>query len=261
MGRRFFQDLKEYAYLCRYMAKTGLKAEVANSYLNWVWWVLEPLASMMIYYVIFGNLLGRNRPYYVAFVYTGTLFWSYFERCTLYAVEAVRLNRDIVTKTYIPKPIFLLSNMLFNDCKMMISAGILLVVMAIQRIPFSTSVVLIIPLLVLMHLITFGFGLIFMHFGVFVDDLLHAMRIGLRILFYVSGVFYDLQDVLPHPWGVVLTRINPVAAVICNTRNCLIYGQYPEFKTVLVWFVIAAGLCMAGLKLSYRYENTYVKII
>ena len=90
------------------MAKTSLKAEVANSYLNWIWWVLEPLASMLVYYLIFSHILGRGQEYYVVFIYTGTLVWSYFDRCMLFAVQSIRLNRDIVTKTYIPKPMLIL---------------------------------------------------------------------------------------------------------------------------------------------------------
>ena len=38
---RFFSDIRSYAYFIVYSAKTDLKAEVANSYLNWVWWILE----------------------------------------------------------------------------------------------------------------------------------------------------------------------------------------------------------------------------
>ena len=63
MFGRFLKDLKEYSYLSRYMARTGLKAEVANSYLNWVWWVLEPFCMMLVYTVVFG-VIG-TRLYYV----------------------------------------------------------------------------------------------------------------------------------------------------------------------------------------------------
>ena len=243
------------------MARTGLKAEVANSYLNWIWWVLEPLASMLIYYFIFSRIIGRDQPYYVTFIYTGTLLWSFYERCMLYAVQAVRLNRDIVTKIYVPKPMLLMSNMLFNNIKMLISVGILAVVLLLQRVPPSWTMLYVVPMVLLMQLFTFGCGLILMHFGVFVDDLTHAMRIALRIFFYVSGVFYDLRKVLPGFWGTFFSRANPIAVIIQNTRNPLLYGTAPEAGTVLVWAAVSAVLCLVGLKLSYTYENTYVKII
>ena len=243
------------------MARTSLKEEVANSYLNWIWWVLEPLASMIIYYVIFMNIMGRDQLYYVCFIYSGTLIWSYFDRCFLYDVSAVRLNRDIVTKTYIPKPILLISNMYFNIIKILISLVFLVILMIVQRVVVSVNILWVIPMFIFIQLLVFGFGLIFMHFGVFVDDLAHASRIGMRILFYLTGIFYDLQKVLPDPWGGIMIRVNPFAVAIYNTRAALLYGQAPDLITVGVWFVLAILLCLLGLRLSYKYENTYVKVI
>ena len=55
---RFFRDLRKYWNYTFYSAKSQLKTEVANSYLNWAWWVIEPFCFMLIYAFIFGLLLG-----------------------------------------------------------------------------------------------------------------------------------------------------------------------------------------------------------
>ncbi len=259
--KRFINDIREYRTLCVYMARTGLKAEVANSYLNWIWWVLEPLASMLVYYAIFVHVLGRNQPYYLAFVYTGTLIWSYFDRCMQFAVQSVRLNRDIVTKTYVPKPVFIVSNMLFNSFKMLICLGLLVIVLFIQQVPVSPTMLFAVPVALLLQLLTLGFGLIFLHFGVFVDDLVHAIRIAMHILFYLTGVFYDLETLLPAPWGGILVRVNPLACIIRSMRSCLLYGAAPDWLALGAWTLIGFGVCALGLRLCYKYENTYVKVI
>ena len=46
--KRFWKDLKEHYRYALYSAKSELKSEVANSYLNWIWWVLEPFCFMLI---------------------------------------------------------------------------------------------------------------------------------------------------------------------------------------------------------------------
>ena len=96
--QRFFADMRKYAYFIFYSAKTDLKAEVANSYLNWIWWVLEPLCSMLVYTFVFGNLMKNSTEYYSVFVYSSLLMWNFFNHVVLYSVKAVRSNRDIVTK-------------------------------------------------------------------------------------------------------------------------------------------------------------------
>ena len=70
--KRFINDTKKYWKYTLYAAKSQLKTEVANSYLNWIWWVLEPFCFMLIYAFIFGYMLGR-RNYITMFIYLWVL--------------------------------------------------------------------------------------------------------------------------------------------------------------------------------------------
>lgn len=238
-----------------------LRSEVANSYLNWIWWVLEPLASMFIYYFIFMNILGRGVDNYVLFIYSSSLMWSFFNRCMLFNVQSIRLNRDIVNKVYIPKYILIISNIIFNGIKILISVGILFIMLIVFRVPFTLKMLWFFPIWAVLLLLTFGIGMIAMHFGVFIDDLSHALAILMNILLYLSGVFYDLEQILPHPWGTVLVHANPIAFLMASQRNALLYNITPEIPVLAIWLVIAAALCCLGVKLVYKYENSYVKAI
>ena len=62
-------DLKKYYSYAKYSAKAELKAEVAGSYLNWVWWILEPVCLMFIYAFIFGFVFSAREKYFTAFIY------------------------------------------------------------------------------------------------------------------------------------------------------------------------------------------------
>ena len=52
--KRFIRDMKKYFSFSIISAKSQLKSEVANSYLNWLWWILTPTCFMLIYTFIFG---------------------------------------------------------------------------------------------------------------------------------------------------------------------------------------------------------------
>ena len=54
MFKRFRNDMKKYWKYAIYSSKAQLKSEIANSYLNWLWWILDPLCFMMIYVFMFG---------------------------------------------------------------------------------------------------------------------------------------------------------------------------------------------------------------
>ena len=65
--KRFASDIKKYWNYMVYEAKSQLKAEVANSYLNWIWWILEPLCLMLIYAFVFGFLFKHKEENYNVF--------------------------------------------------------------------------------------------------------------------------------------------------------------------------------------------------
>ena len=54
---RFISDVKRYWAYTLYAAKSQLKTEVANSYLNWLWWIINPFCFMLIYVAVIGQVL------------------------------------------------------------------------------------------------------------------------------------------------------------------------------------------------------------
>ena len=77
---------------------------------------------------------------------------------------------------------------------MLISFGIVIVMMIWSRVPLSWNVFLVIPIMIDLMLLTFGVSTIFAHFGVFFSDLKNLTNVGLRVMFYMSGIFYVISD-------------------------------------------------------------------
>ena len=100
-----------------------------------------------------------------------------------------------------------------------------------------------------------------LHFGVYVEDLSNVINIVLRLVFYVTGVFYDMEKRLPAPWGGYLAKINPLAYLISSARDAVLYGKNVEVKALLLWFALSLALVVLGIRLVYKNENNYVKVI
>lgn len=100
-----------------------------------------------------------------------------------------------------------------------------------------------------------------LHFGVYVSDLSNVVGIVLNLMFYVTGIFYNVQKSFPAPYGYFLQRINPVAHLIFCMRKALIYNETPSCIMLGIWFVISLILAAGGLHLIYKNENSYVKMI
>lgn len=245
----------------KYAIKSGLKSEVASSHLSWLWWILDPILFMLVYWFIFMVIFGQKKEYFHIFVFVGLSMWNLFNKTVSGSVRIVAANRAVVTKVYIPKYFLIIILLFQNLFKMMISFGIVIVMMLWSHVPVSYNVIYVIPIFVDLILITFGVSAILAHFGVFFDDLKNITNVGLRILFYMSGIFYVITDRVNEAIATLLLKVNPVGFLIDACRSSLVYCETPHRRLILLWFVIGAVLSAIGVAIIYKNENNYVKVI
>lgn len=259
--KRMCEDIRKYWSYAVWAARAELKSEVANSYLNWVWWVLEPLCMMLIYAFIFGTVFNGGEPYFAIFIFVGLTLWNFFNGCVTSSVKSMKRNKAIISKVYIPKYILILVKMMVMAFKMLISFGIIVLMMIFYRVPV-TPLILYMPLILLvLFTFTFALSVHLMHFGVFIEDMGNIVNIVLRLVFYMTGIFYNITKRLPGTIGVVLSNWNPTALVIVSSRRVLLYGQVPSWKYLLLWLVISIVVAIWGVQRIYKYENSYAKIV
>ncbi|MCI8635510.1 MAG: ABC transporter permease [Eubacterium sp.] len=262
--KRFWSDLKKHNGYALYAAKAELKAEVASSYLNWVWWVLEPLCFMIIYSIVFGYIFNAKEKNFSLFIFIGITAWDFFSRNLRNSVRMVKRNKPIVSKVYMPKFILILSKMYVNGFKMVISFGIIVIMLAIYRVPVTVNIVLVIPLLVILWILSFGLMCILLHFGVFIDDLSNIINLLLKFVFYMTGIFYNIETRIGKKspmLGSLVGECNPMAYLIISFRKVILYGERPKFILIAVWFVVSCLISIYGIQLIYKNENSYVKVI
>ena len=259
--KKFIKDMKNYWEYMLYAAKADLNAEVANSYLNRLWWILEPFCNMLVYVVVFGRIMGNSIDHYATFVFSALLMWNYFNRVVNYSVKCVRMNRDIVTKIYVPKYVLLITNMILSFIKLLFSLVVLIVMMLIFRVEIGFGAFWAISAYLLMLLISFSAGMIFMHYGVYIDDLAYAVGILLTMIMFLSGIFYDIVTTLSAPLNSVMMCLNPVAMFIDTMRNAIFYNSVTNVPYVIVWTILSLLIAYIGIHIVDKNENGYVKVI
>lgn len=258
---RFINDLKKYWKYVTYATRATLKAEITDSYLGWLWLILEPLCFMMIYYFI-GTVVFKSKiEYFPVFVFIGLSIWNFFNKTVVQSVKLVQANRDTVTKVYLPKFVLVFVQIGVDFVKMLISFLLVVIFMIAYQIPISWNVFYFIPIIFILTLLTFGFSTIFMHYGVFASDLVNLTNIGFKFVFYLSGIFFDIMARVPAPYNGILLYVNPIAYLISDCRNIMMYQTGPRFLPMLLWLGVGLILSFIGVHTIYKYENTYVKVM
>lgn len=260
--KRFINDLKKYKNYIVYSTKSELKTEIINSYLGWIWMILEPLCFMLIYTFIAVVVFKSSVQYFPIFVFIGLAIWNFFNKMVNVSVKLVASNRDIVTKVYVPKFVLLLTKMGVNLFKMFVSFIIIIIFMIFYKVPISLNILWSIPIILTSIIFTFGVCSIVMHLGVFVEDLSNLINIFMRLVFYMTGIFFDISAKIKNIYyQTILLRFNPLANMISSLRNVLIYSKEPDVLWLGIWFLVGCLLCVFGIRTIYKYENTYVKVM
>ena len=260
MIQRFFRDLKKYGHYSLVSAKSQLKAEVANSYLNWVWWILDPLCFMLIYTFMYGYVFNAREQYFSLYIFTGLTMWNFFSKTLRDSVKIVKNNKSVISKVYFPKHILILIKIWTNGFKMLVSFCIVAIMVMANGIQLTTNVFLAIPVLLTFVLLAFGISCFLLHFGVYVEDLSNVVNIVMRVVMYLSGIFYHVEKRIPQI-GAAMNIYNPVAFLLTAMRQSLVYGETPNLVALGSWFVVALLLSAAGVRKIYLSENSYVKSV
>lgn len=258
---RAIRDICKYWEYMIYAAKSRLKAEVANSYLSWIWWVLEPFCYMLIYTVIFGYIFQSAEEYFPIYIFIGNTMWGFFSKTISSSVTMIRGNETIIAKVYLPKYVLVITEMMVNGFKMLVAFGLTAVMMVVFRVPVSIKLFWILPTMMVFFLITFGIATVLMHYGVYINDLAHVISIALNVVMYFTGIFFSIETRVPKPYSDILGIGNPVAFLLTSTRKAVIYNENPYVIVLFVWFVVAIVIDAIAINIIYKNENNYVKII
>ena len=133
--------------------------------------------------------------------------------------------------------------------------------MIFQGATFSWHAILIIPIIIVLYVFTFGIGMILMNLGVTVNDLSNLTNIVLRMIFYLSGVFYNLNERLNGNLQFFLLKLNPAAFIMNELRKVLLQNTCPDFLWLGIWLVIGVLFCLIGIHMIHKNENSYAKVI
>ncbi|MBR1627682.1 MAG: ABC transporter permease, partial [Lachnospiraceae bacterium] len=242
---RFFKDTVKYYEYVKVATKANLKTEVAGSYLSWLWWILDPMLFMLIYTFVCVIVFDRPQEYLAAFIFIGLSSWDFFNHVIQISVNLVQKNSGVISKVYVPKFVLIYIEMGIWGFKMLISFSLVAITMFLYRIHITHRILYVIPAFVVLLMFTFGCATLLLHFGVYIQDLTNVIRAVLRLVFYMSGVFYSI-DKTPEPFRTILMNFNPLALVMDSLRRCMLYAEKPRLFLLGVWFAIGLLLAIIG---------------
>lgn len=239
-----------------------LRSKYKRSFLGWTWSMLNPLATMAVYTIVF-RLFFRANPgpgvhglnVFALFLMCALLPWTFFSMSVMGAIGSLVGNASLIQKSYFPRKLLPAANLGANLVTHLIEMGLLTLVLvgfgdweAVAFIPVTLVLILV------MAVFAFGMGLLVSALNVYFRDVEHFMNIVLLIWIYLTPVIYPLNLGGVQKYLTIL-KINPMTEMTECFRAVLYYGRFPT-ATQFGYFLGAALVVLAiGWTVFSRLED------
>ncbi len=259
--RESLRELARYRELLLNLTRKEIKVKYKNSFLGFLWSLINPLVMLVVFYVAFGIIFrvrSEGIAFYAFFLMSGILAWNFFSNALAMSVASVVNNGVLVKKIYFPREVLPLSYIGSAGFHFLLQELVLLAFMLGFRVPLSPWLAAF-PLVVLLQtsFIT-GMVLWLSAFNVFFRDVQHFTEILLMAWFWMTPVVYPISymlNALP-AWAQKIYLLNPMAHIILLHQYVVYNAAHnAPSNTYISPYGIAgtALLSLALVSLGYLY--------
>jgi len=255
-------EIWRYRELLYFLTWRDVKIRYKQTVLGAAWAVLQPVLTMVVFTIFFGNLAGLGQktggvPYPI-YVYAALLLWTFFANAVANSGNSLVGNSNLITKVYFPRLIIPLSAVGAGLVDLVIASGVLLVLMAYYRIAPAAQLVFA-PLFVLGTLLTAtGVGMLLSALTVTYRDFRYVVPFVVQIWMFVSGVMYP-PTIIPERWRWAFS-LNPMGGLIEGFRASLL-GRDVDWPNTAISLATAVIVFFAGAAYFRAVERRFADII
>jgi len=256
-----WQELWRYRDLFYFLIWRDVKTRYAQSVLGIGWAIIQPLFSMVVFTIVFGNLakVSSDGVPYAIFSYAGLVPWTYFSSALTDSTNSLVNASSMITKVYFPRLVLPIAPVFGK----LIDFGIAMVILAGFMLYFQiapTIWALFIPYLILLMILSAaGIGMWLTAMAVQYRDIRYAMSLVVTLLMYAAPVVYPASS-LPQNWRAVYS-INPMVGVIEGFRASLLGTTAMPWDFILIGTVSALVFFFSGLVYFRRMEKIFADVV
>lgn len=242
--------------------KREFKLKYQRSILGATWAVLNPLAMIVVYTVIFAQVMQARLPgvdstfAYSIFLCAGITTWGLFSEIVNRSQNLFLDNANLIKKLNFPRACLPAAVLLSALVNFGIVFGLFLVFLAITGNFPGWSVLAVLPLLAILVAFAIGLGMLVGILNVFFRDVGQFFGLFLNFWFWGTPIVYS-PNILPEklkPYA----QLNPMTGLMTAFQEIFVSGMWPNWAQIAPVAALGIVLCVLALLLFSRCEGELV---
>jgi len=256
-------DLKDtwaYRELLYFLVWRDVKVRYKQTALGAAWAIIQPLFTMLIFTIFFGQLAGvpsDNVPYPL-FAYAGLLPWTFFANAVTNSGNSLIGSANLITKVYFPRMLIPAAAIGAGLVDFAIGFLILIPLMFHYHVLITLNLLMLPVVFLLTTLLALAVGMSLSALNVKYRDVRFALPFLTQLWLFVSPVIYP-TSFLPSQWRWVLW-VNPMTGIIEGYRSSL-FGLSFNWTALAISAAITLALLTYSLYAFRRMERTFADIV
>jgi lipopolysaccharide transport system permease protein len=254
------RDLVSHRRLIRYLVGAELKRTHADTVLGQIWWILDPLLQMAVYYVLVEIIFKRNVPDYPLFLFSAILPWKWFSTTINEGTLSVTGRQSLIRQLSFPKIVLPTAAVAAEAMSFIFGLGAFAIVYLFYLDRLSAWV-LALPVIAAIQLVfTLALTIAFSAANAFYRDIQNVLRHALRMWFYLSPALYSLDVITDHRFRQIL-QLNPFA-VFFESYHAVTWGtSAPNWHGLALIFGASVILLLVAIAFFKRVEPAFARIL
>ncbi len=257
-----FRGIWHYRNFIVGLVKRDFKDKYLNSVLGFVWAILHPLTTILVYTLIFSQVMqaklsGIGDPIaYSIYLCSGIITWQLFSEVLTRTQNVFLEQASLLKKVNFPKltlPIYIVLTTAINFLILIVLFIVFLVITG--RAP-DLSITSLIPLLLIQQAFAIGIGIFLGTINVFFRDIGHGMSIVLQFWFWFTPIVYP-SEIIPEKFNWIL-QLNPMMSLIQSYQDIFLFGFWPIWSDLIYASLIALGSLALGYITFKKFVNELV---
>ncbi len=251
--------ITQYFSLVDVQARMALKADASKYFLGYIWWLLEPLLFVGVFYVVFNVILDARRADFLVFLMCGKLPFVWFSKSVTQASNSIVANAGLIGRIDIPKSLFPMAVIQEGLYKPAAVFVLLLGVVLAYDYPAGWVWLWLVPIMAINYLLIMGCSFLGAILVCLQRDFGMLIPLGMVFLMFTSGIFWDVRSLEDqHMTNLILTT-NPLAFLLDAYRQVLMYGRAPDI-TLLLMVALGCVLLVVAANHALRRGSKYLAL-
>jgi lipopolysaccharide transport system permease protein len=262
-----WRELWEYRELLFFLVWRDVKVRYKQTVLGAAWAILQPLLTMIVFTIFFGNLAGvpsEGLPYPL-FSYAGLLPWTFFAHGLTQSSDSLVSSSNLIRKVFFPRLVIPIASVSAGAVDFALAFSVLLGMMVFYGVWPTMAAFAIVPLMLLAVTTSLGAGLWLSALNVQYRDVRYVVPFFVQLWLFVTPVIYPASTVtarlrengLPE-W---LYGLNPMAGVVEGFRWALLGVGTPPGPLLGASALVALALLASGALYFRRMERVFADVV